>query len=65
MKLVTVAIIDSVSKGFNFVGWFRVQFPPGTESSHWVLPYENPDGCNFASFTLKYLAFQYPKFGTN
>ena len=55
----------SVSNGSKSPGRFRVRFRPGTELLQRVLPHENPDRCNWASFTTKNPAFQHHKFGSN
>jgi hypothetical protein len=44
---------NSVRNGSKWPGLFQVQFQPGAELLHWVLPHKNPDCCHWAGFTTK------------
>jgi len=56
---------SSITKGPKFPIQFRVQFQPGTRLLKWVLPHENPNNCDWASFTTKNPAFQPHNFRSN
>jgi len=55
----------SVSNGSKFPGRFRLRFRPRIQPLQWVLPYKNPDHCNWAGCTTKNPAFEHHKFGSN
>ena len=55
----------TVGKGSNPLVWFRVRVGTGTKPLQRFLPQENPDRCNWASFTTKNPAFQPHNFVSN
>jgi len=55
---------SSVSNGSNPLVQFQVRVGTWTEPLQRFLPHENPDSCNWVSFTTNNPAFQHYNFGS-